>query len=214
MWQPMSPANIQTAIDRTHTLKARHGANPLLDSVIEQLSYLLSLADGTCSDASRLKDINIGLIAVREIEGADDVLAGMLHELAQEVRDRMPAQHPPTTAFHGCELTLTAEGGRTHRMSLPHPIIALTESLANGRLFVVTDPPAGATSTPNLFCVDRPSGAILWTKEADKSRSTHNVFTQTRFDPDTQRLIAWDWGGYRSVLNPEDGQVLETRFVK
>lgn len=88
----MSSANIQTAIDRALSLQARHGANPLIDSVIEQLSYLLSLADSTCSDESRLKDINIGLIAVREIEGTDDVLADLLHELAQHVRDRMTAQ--------------------------------------------------------------------------------------------------------------------------
>lgn len=89
---PMNPANIQTAIARAFALKARHGANPLLNSVIEQLSYLLSLANGTCSDESRLKDINIGLIAVREIEGTDDMLADLLHELAQHVRDRMTAQ--------------------------------------------------------------------------------------------------------------------------
>lgn len=99
-------------------------------------------------------------------------------------------------------------------MSLPHPIIALVESLASGRLFAVTDPPASANSTPNLFCIEGQGGSILWTKVADKSRSANNVFTQTRFAPDTQRLIVWDWDEYRSVLNPEDGQVLETRFVK
>lgn len=211
---PMSPANIQTAIDRALTLKARRGANPLIDSVIEQLSCVLSLADGTSSDESRLKDISIGLIAAREIEGADDVLADMLHELAQEVRERLPAHRSLTTAFHGQELTLTSVGGRTHRVRLPHPITNLIKSHGSGLLFAVTAPPTGTLNTPNLFCIDEPSGTILWTKEADKSRSANNVFMQTQFDPDTKRLIVWDWDGYRSVLNPEDGQVLETRFVK
>jgi hypothetical protein len=90
----MSPANIQTAIVRALTLKTRRGASPLIDSVIEQLTYLLSLANRTSSDESRLNDINIGLIAAREIEGADDALANMLHELAQEVRDRLAAPKP------------------------------------------------------------------------------------------------------------------------
>lgn len=90
----MTPANIQLVIDRTRALKAKLGTNPMLDSVIEQLTYLLSLADGTSTDESRLKNINIGLIAVREVEGADDALANMLHELAQDVRDRLSAKKP------------------------------------------------------------------------------------------------------------------------
>lgn len=90
----MNPANIQIAIERTRTLNTRLGQHPMLDTVIAQLTYLLSLADGTSTDESRLKNIDIGLIAVREVEGADDALANMLHELAQEVRDRLSAQKP------------------------------------------------------------------------------------------------------------------------
>lgn len=85
----MSPSDIQLAIERTQALKAKLGTNPMLDLVAAQLTYLLSLADGSSSDESRLKDINIGLMAVREVEGADDTLADLLHALAQEVRDRL-----------------------------------------------------------------------------------------------------------------------------
>lgn len=89
----MSPSDIQLAIERTQALKAKLGTNPMLDAVVAQLTYLLSLADGSSSDASRLKDINIGLMAVREVEGADDTLADLLHALAQEVRDRLAGHH-------------------------------------------------------------------------------------------------------------------------
>lgn len=90
----MNATYIQVAIDRTHARNSKIGTNPMLDSVIEQLNYLLSLANGTSSDDSRLKDINIGLIAVRELEGGDDALANMLYELEQEVRDRIAKQQP------------------------------------------------------------------------------------------------------------------------
>lgn len=55
--------------------------NPLLESIHIQLNYLLQLLENPNSDRSKLKDINIGLIAVREIEGIDDKLAERLYEI-------------------------------------------------------------------------------------------------------------------------------------
>jgi Tsi6 len=60
--------------------------NPLLESVKLQLQYLKDLEDGKHQDRTRLKDINLGLIAVREIEGWDDELADLLHQISAEVR--------------------------------------------------------------------------------------------------------------------------------
>ena len=81
---------LQSAIDRAIILKSKYGEHPPLESVIAQLQYLMTLTDGTTTDSSRLKDINIGLIAAREIEGADDILADMLHKIAEQVRNRLP----------------------------------------------------------------------------------------------------------------------------
>lgn len=71
----MTIIQLQSATDRTLILKSKYGAHPPLESVIAQLQYLISLTDESTHDTSRLQDINIGLIAAREIEGSDDILA-------------------------------------------------------------------------------------------------------------------------------------------
>ena len=86
----MNMIQLQSAIDSTLILKSKYGAHPPLESVIAQLQYLIALTDGSTPDTSRLKDINIGPIAAREIEGSDDILAEMLQNIAQELRDRLP----------------------------------------------------------------------------------------------------------------------------
>jgi hypothetical protein len=62
-----------------------------IQSVIRQLDYLLAVCEGK-TPASRLPDINIGLIAAREIEGLDDHLANRLHQCSAKVR-KMDAEN-------------------------------------------------------------------------------------------------------------------------
>lgn len=52
-----------------------------MESIDIQLDYLMQLLDNKISDRARLKDITIGIIAVREIEGVDDELAELLYEI-------------------------------------------------------------------------------------------------------------------------------------
>jgi hypothetical protein len=65
-------------------LQERPDFRPLL-SIKNQLNYLSDYIAGTV-DGARLKDINVGLVAAREIEGWDDELAALLHQLAAKTR--------------------------------------------------------------------------------------------------------------------------------
>ncbi len=76
--------NVETLKDAKEKLAAfRTGreSKRLLVSIDHQLDYLIELTEGINSDKTRLKDINIGIIAVREIEGIDDRLAELLYEI-------------------------------------------------------------------------------------------------------------------------------------
>ncbi|MCA3176002.1 MAG: hypothetical protein ING36_10765 [Burkholderiales bacterium] len=56
-----------------------------LQSVIDQLQYLLDLEAGKITDASCLKTITIGQIAARDIDDFDSELADLLHDVSSEV---------------------------------------------------------------------------------------------------------------------------------
>lgn len=116
--------------------------------------------------------------------------------------------------FSGHELVITQDDGRTDRMNMPHPVICIEDTTSDSWLFVVTDPPSNAVDAPNLFCIDWQNASIVWTKTADKTRSRNNVFTQARFNPETNTLTVWDWDGYKSIVNPANGQLLESHFFK
>lgn len=62
----------------------RMKANPsyvVYQSVEAQLNYIISVIEGSCSDRTRLKDVNLGIYAVREFEGTDDELSKALKEV-------------------------------------------------------------------------------------------------------------------------------------
>ncbi len=64
-------------------------SNILVKSIRFQLKYLIELEEGKEKDRSRLSEINLGLIAVREIEGKDDDLAEILYEVNSIVKIMM-----------------------------------------------------------------------------------------------------------------------------
>lgn len=119
-----------------------------------------------------------------------------------------------TITFSGHELVITQDNGHVNRMKLPHSIINVEDAPNSPWLFVVTDPPVSAEDTPNLFCIDSANASVIWAKSADKSRSANNIFTQSRFSPETTLLTAWDWDGYRSIIDPANGRLVESHFFK
>lgn len=64
-------------------------SNILVKSIQLQLKYLIDLEEGKEKDRSRLSEINLGLIAVREIEGKDDELANILYEVSSIAKAMM-----------------------------------------------------------------------------------------------------------------------------
>jgi hypothetical protein len=54
--------------------------------VRNQLDYLLHIETGDLTDRARLQQINLGLLAVREIWDLDDQLCELLHEISSFVR--------------------------------------------------------------------------------------------------------------------------------
>lgn len=76
------------ALIRTQELFRRYPYMMPLKSIEAQLNYLIELEEGKNTDKSRLKDIIIGILAVREVENTDQELAEMLHKTQGEV-DKM-----------------------------------------------------------------------------------------------------------------------------
>jgi hypothetical protein len=76
---------VEKARKENEALLSGHPDQPPLASIQRQLEYLRDYAGGQ-ADGGRLKDINVGLIAAREIEGWNDKLADILHKISAQVR--------------------------------------------------------------------------------------------------------------------------------
>jgi Tsi6 len=57
-----------------------------LQSVIDQIEYLINVESGKSTDTSRLRTINIGIIAARDIEDMDMVVAEEIYAVCDEVK--------------------------------------------------------------------------------------------------------------------------------
>src|SRR4051812_14107380 len=79
-------ARLRRALDGARAYSDSRGARWPILSVIEQLEYLIGLESGSQLDRSKLRQINIGVIAAREIESGDPTLATWLYEISDEVR--------------------------------------------------------------------------------------------------------------------------------
>lgn len=64
-------------------------SNILINSIEFQLKYLIDLEEGRQKDRSRLAEINLCLIAAREIESKNDDLANILYEVNSIVKIMM-----------------------------------------------------------------------------------------------------------------------------
>jgi hypothetical protein len=84
----MSPIEkIELALKMARLRKAEYPTLDILPSIIAQLEYMLSVFRGE-SDKSRMKDIILGLYAVREFEESDPEFANALHG-ANAIADKM-----------------------------------------------------------------------------------------------------------------------------
>jgi hypothetical protein len=59
---------------------------PLL-SIEKQLEYLIELENGQRSDTQRMADLNLGLLAARELEPGDMELANLIYDVTAEVKE-------------------------------------------------------------------------------------------------------------------------------
>jgi hypothetical protein len=76
----------QSALDHCARLLKQYPNSRALESIMEQLRYLIGVESGSVSDRSRLRAINIGVLAAREVEDMDNKVAEALHSVAAEVR--------------------------------------------------------------------------------------------------------------------------------
>jgi hypothetical protein len=77
----------QDALARCENLIGKYPGDPSLLSIVIQLNYLIELDAGARNDFDRLKDIIIGVLAVREIEPLDASLAEILYKVDEEAED-------------------------------------------------------------------------------------------------------------------------------
>lgn len=81
----MNIKTLKDAKEKLATFRIGRESKRLLVSIDHQLDYLIEIIEERNSDETRLKDINLGIIAVREIEGIDDQLAELLYEISHWV---------------------------------------------------------------------------------------------------------------------------------
>jgi outer membrane protein assembly factor BamB len=62
----------------------------------------------------------------------------------------------------------------------------------------------------NLICIGE-NGEVLW-RSPLPTESPTDAFTAVRFVDD--RIIANSWSGFRSVVDPQTGELIERTFVK
>ncbi|MEI7038077.1 immunity protein Tsi6 family protein [Fulvimonas yonginensis] len=69
----------------TEKLQERYPSDSSIGSILKQLSFLIELERGERSDASRLNEIIIGVLALKEIDPLAPDVAELLYSVAEEV---------------------------------------------------------------------------------------------------------------------------------
>lgn len=78
-------ALFEEALRETEVLQRRYPAVQTLQSIAEQLRYLISLINGSSVDRSRLREVVLGIQAAREVEPLSQALANLLYKVDEEV---------------------------------------------------------------------------------------------------------------------------------
>jgi len=114
----------------------------------------------------------------------------------------------------GSSLSITLPNGHQSTIDVQFPIIASEAPPDQDLLFIVTEPPPQHSQAENLLAIDLTQGKLLWSKKASKARSRENISTQIRFSPNDGCLLAWDWDGYKTWIDPTSGQEKASHFLK
>jgi hypothetical protein len=76
----------QKALSACSKLLSEHPDSRGIQSIICQLDYLISIESRKSTDRSRLHELTIGILAVREVEPWDKQLAAILYDVDAEAR--------------------------------------------------------------------------------------------------------------------------------
>jgi hypothetical protein len=76
----------EQGLESCRDLLARYPDSRAVQSISKQIEYLISLEKGLVTDASRLGEITIGILTVREIESLDENAADLFHKISAEAR--------------------------------------------------------------------------------------------------------------------------------
>ena len=79
-------ALFEEALGETEALQQTYPAVQTLQSIANQLRYLISLANGASDDRGRLGEIIVGVQAAREVEPLSQSLANLLYQVDEEAR--------------------------------------------------------------------------------------------------------------------------------
>lgn len=77
----------RTALTISREHAKQWGQHPAIRSIIVQLEYLEAAEMDSTKDRSRLNDIIVGLLAVREIEDRDKPLSELLYKMSSEAEE-------------------------------------------------------------------------------------------------------------------------------
>lgn len=78
---------LKTGLFKCSELLAIYPKNLTLQSIQNQIEYLLELEQGKVSDRLRLKEIVIGVQTAREIEAMDNSAAEIFYQIASEAKN-------------------------------------------------------------------------------------------------------------------------------
>jgi hypothetical protein len=76
---------LSSTLVSAENFRERHPADQAIASIVNQLKFLIELEQGTRTGWNRIKDLTLGVLAVREIEPLDKSLAEHLYKVLEEV---------------------------------------------------------------------------------------------------------------------------------
>ena len=85
----------QRSLEGVYRLEVRNPGYPPLESIHNQLLYLIALESGQAVNPENLKKINIGVLTAREVERRSDETANLLYLVATEVDAMMVERRIP-----------------------------------------------------------------------------------------------------------------------
>ncbi|MGN8072637.1 hypothetical protein [Mucilaginibacter sp. 22184] len=116
-----------------------------------------------------------------------------------------------TENYHIDEKKIVFEKGLTVEFDFP-----IKETLVfNDKIIVLLDI-VGTTNTKynqNVFAIDR-NGKILWQIERTENLDAIGYCPFISIEMDNLNLVSFNWCGYKFIIDPKTGEVIERIFTK